>query len=86
MPLYRNEFHKIFSELLVRADISSYKIGKYTEIDEAYLSRLRNGRKNNPSVETVMKIGLALAHLGEKISLHDIEELFNSIGRSINLK
>jgi len=86
MTLYSNNFCKIFSDLLTKTRISCYQIGKYTNLDGAYLSRLRNGGKNNPSAETIMKISLALAHLSEGIALHDIEELFNSVGRSINLR
>jgi len=76
----------MFDNLLKRTGISCYQITKYTDLDGAYLSRLRNGGKNNPSAETIMKISLALAHLGEDIALHDIGELFNAVGRSIYLK
>ncbi len=86
MTLYSNNFCKIFSDLLTKTRISCYQIGKYTNLDGAYLSRLRNGGKNNPSAETVMKISLALAHLSKDVTLYDIEELFNSVGRSIHLK
>ena len=86
MSLYSSNFQKIFGDLLTRTGISCYQITKYTDLDGAYLSRLRNGGKNNPSAETIMKISLALAHLSEDIALYDIEELFNSVGRSIHLK
>lgn len=86
MSLYSSNFHKMFDNLLKRTGISCYQITKYTDLDGAYLSRLRNGGKNNPSAETIMKISLALAHLSEDIALHDIEGLFNAVGRSINLK
>lgn len=86
MLLYRNDFCEMFDNLLKRTGISCYQISKYTNLDGAYLSRLRNGGKSNPSAETIMKISLALAHLNEDIALHDIEGLFNSVGRSIHLK
>ena len=81
--LYREDFSLIFSKLIERAGISCYQISQYSHLDQAYLSRLRSGEKNNPSPETVMEIGLALAHLGGNISLYDVEGLFNSVGRSI---
>lgn len=86
MTLYSNNFCKMFDNLLVRAGVSCYQISKYTNLDGAYLSRLRNGGRNNPSAETVMKISLALTHLSKDVTLYDIEELFNSVGRSIHLK
>lgn len=86
MTLYSNNFCKMFDNLLIRAGISCYQVRKYTNLDEGYLSRLRNGGKNNPSAETVMKISLALTHLSKDVTLYDIEELFNSVGRSINLR
>ena len=85
-PLYSNDFCEVFDDLLKRTVISCYQINKYTGLDETYLSRLRNGQKNNPSAETILKISLALTHLSEDIALHDIEGLFNSVGRSIHLK
>ena len=86
MPLYSNDFCKTFDDLLINTRISCYRISKYTNLDEAYLSRLRNGGKNNPSAETIMKISLALVHYSPKVSLEDIEEMFRACGRSINLR
>jgi transcriptional regulator with XRE-family HTH domain len=86
MLLFRDDFCKAFDSLLTKTGISGYQISQYTNLDGAYLSRLRRGRKNNPSVETIMKISLALAHLSDDIALHDIEGLFNAVGRSIKSK
>ena len=86
MSLYSSNFQKIFGDLLTRTGISCYQITKYTDLDGAYLSRLRNGGKNSPSAETIMKISLALAHLSKNVTLYDIEKLFNAVGRSIHLK
>ena len=83
--LYAKDFSRVFSKLLEKTG-SCYKISKYTGLDQAYLSRLKNGGKINPSIETVMKIGLAMTYLGQEVSLYDIEELFNSVGRSLFLK
>lgn len=84
--LYHSDFSRAFSKLLNRSGVSCYQIAKYTGIDGGYLSCLKNGQKNNPSAETVMKISLAITHMSNKVALTDIEELFQSVGRSINVK
>lgn len=83
MAIYDNNFSVAFTGLLKRFGVTCYQIGKYTGLDQAYLSRLNNGEKTNPSPETIMKICLALAHYSEKIMLHDLESLFRSVGRSV---
>ena len=83
MTLYASEFSKVFSTLLEENGISCYKISRYTSLDEAYLSRLKNGGKHDPSPETLIKISLALAHYGNQVQLDDIQRLFKSVGRSI---
>ena len=83
MTLYANDFSKVFSTLLEKTGISCYQISQYTHLDQAYLSRLKNGGKHDPSPETLIKISLALAHYGNKVQLHDIQALFRSVGRSI---
>jgi hypothetical protein len=81
--VYENQFGKVFSNILESSDVSCYKISQYTNLDEAYLSRLRNGLKDNPSPEVVIRIALALVHHGHKIRLSDIEKLFNATGRTL---
>ena len=81
--IYADEFSRAFSKVLEQGDVTCYQISKYANIDQSYLSRLKSGEKQNPSIQTVIKIGLALAHLGHNISLFDIEILYNSVGRSI---
>ena len=83
MALYANDFSKAFSTLLEEKCISCYQISRYTHLDQAYLSRLKNGGKHNPSPETLIKISLALAHYGNQVKLDDIQRLFKSVGRSI---
>jgi hypothetical protein len=53
-----------------------------TGLDQGFLSCLSDASKS-PGPETVMKIALALVHYSDKITLHDIEALFNYVGRSI---
>lgn len=84
--IYDTYFSTVFSKLLEKAEISCYQIGKYTNIDPAYLSRLKSGEKDNPSPTIIMKISLAIVHLGNNITINDIEGLYNSVGRSINLR
>jgi transcriptional regulator with XRE-family HTH domain len=84
--LCRERLSEVLDNLLEESGVSCYKISNYTGIDEAYLSRLRNGEKHNPSLEVLIKIALALAYFSSKISIHDIEELLNSTGRTLNVK
>jgi predicted transcriptional regulator len=81
--VYSDSFAQTFSELLKKFDISCYQISQYTHLNEGYLSRLRSGEKTNPSRETVLKIGLALAHCSDEVTLSDIETLFRSTSLSI---
>ena len=76
-----NNFSQTFCGLLEERGVSCYQIGKYSGLDQAYLSRLKSGGRSNPSPETIMKISLALAHLSPQISLYDIQKLFRSAGR-----
>jgi hypothetical protein len=78
--LYRDQFPEVFSRLLEKGGISCYGVSKFSGIDQAYLGRLRKGP------EVVMRISLALVHWSDKLSLYNIEELFNSTGRTLNIK
>jgi transcriptional regulator with XRE-family HTH domain len=80
---YSNNFSKVFSGLLEKSSVTCYKICNYAHIDEAYVSRLKSGEKNNPTAEVVLRISLALVHFAPDITIHDIEALLNSTGRSI---
>lgn len=83
--LYANNFAEVFSRLLEKTRLSCYQITQYTNIDQGYLSRLKNGQKSNPSPEVIVKISLALAHLDAKIKISDIEALFKAVGRSLEV-
>ena len=85
MALYPNDFTLAFSNLLKKSGVTCYKISQYTHLDQGYLSRLQNGGQNNPSPETIVKIGLALCHFSDKITIHDIEKLLYSTGRSLRI-
>lgn len=81
--LYSNSFSEVFSQILDNNHVSCYQIHVYTNLDQAYLSRLRNKEKINPSPETIVKISLGLVHCCPKVTLSDIENLFKSVGRSL---
>jgi len=85
MGIYTNGFSGVFSALLQKTSISCYQISHYTHLDQAYLSRLKTGEKQNPSPETVIKISLAFAHYSKQVQLHDIQRLFRSVGRSLSM-
>ena len=83
MTLYASDFSVIFSKLLEKTGVTCYQISQYSHLDQAYLSRLKNGEKKNPSPETIVKISVALAHFNDKVNLNDVEDLFKTLGRSI---
>ena len=83
--LYSNQFSEVFLKLLEKSGASCYRINKYSGVDQAHLSRLKNGEKGNPSPEIVMRIALGLVHCSNRISLHDVEELLNATGRTLRI-
>ena len=82
--LYSTDFPEVFSKILEKSGVTCYQIQKFTDLDQGYLSRLKNGSKGNPSPETIVKISLGLVHSSEKVTLSDIEDLFQSAGRSLH--
>jgi len=86
MALYYESFNRVFSHLLESTGVTGYTIAQYTGIDQGYISCLKNGNKNNPSPEVIVKISIALAHFSTDLKISDIEELFDSIGRSLHSK
>ena len=62
MGLYQNNFAEAFSKLIDKFEVTAYQIHQFIHLDQAYLSRLKSGEKNNPSPETIMKISLAFCH------------------------
>ena len=83
--LYKNNFSEAFNKLLHKTGVSCYRISQYSHMDQAYLSRLKNGEKGNPSPEVIMKICLAIADSSAKTNVLDFEKLMNSAGRSLNI-
>ncbi len=85
MGLYQNNFAEVFSKLIAKSVVTGYQIHQFTHLDQAYLGRLKSGEKNNPSPETIVKIGLAICHFNDKIKISEIEVLFRSVGRSLRI-
>jgi len=81
--IYVSRFGEVLSNILESSKVSCYHISQYADIDQAYLSRLKSGEKSNPSPEVMMRIGLALVHFSNEISISDVEDLFNATGRTL---
>ena len=86
MPLYSDDFARIFSNLLEKYHISCYQIEEYSNLNQSYLSRLRSGQMNNPSAETVVKISIAMAHCNKGITLLDIERLWAVTSKTLKFR
>jgi transcriptional regulator with XRE-family HTH domain len=84
--IYASDFAESFEALLAKTGVSCYQIAQYSYLNESYLSRLRSGEKKNPSPETIMKIALALTYSSDNVNLYDVEQLFNSVGRSLHVE
>jgi transcriptional regulator with XRE-family HTH domain len=83
MGIYQSNFSAEFSKILAKSGVTCYQIAQYAHLDQSYLSRLKNGDKKNPSPETITRVSLAICCFGRDVRLSDIEELFNSVGRSV---
>ena len=74
------DFASALKRLRLKAGKSRYKLAQWTGLSEAYLLRLENGERTNPSRDVVMLISLGLAWNCQAIDLYDIEELMLSAG------
>ena len=70
------EFSRTFKRLRAKAETSRYKLAQYSGLNEAYILRLESGERQNPSRDTVIKLGLALVAHSSDISISDVNELF----------
>jgi transcriptional regulator with XRE-family HTH domain len=68
------EFARVLKKLRARSGKSRYELSKLTALDQAFLGRLETGEKN-PSRDTVLKLGFALVHNNNTVTLDDIDEL-----------
>lgn len=85
LRLYPNNFAEVFSELLEETGVTCYQISQYSHLDQAYLSRLKNGMKKNPSADTVLKIGFALTYHSKKVRLSHLTNLVKSAGYTFTI-
>lgn len=76
----RSEFAELLQDLRERAKKSRYELHKTTGLDQAYLKRLEDGSKTNPSRETVLMLSLALVRGSEALDIADIDELLLAAG------
>ena len=74
------EFAAVLKRLRLKAGKSRYKLALWSGLSEAYLLRLENGERTNPSRDVVLLVALALVSSSETIDLYDIEELMLSAG------
>ena len=83
--LYSGRFSEKFRGFLVRYRVTCYQISQLSGLSQAYLSRLKSGERQNPSPETIIRIGIAGARLNSQVGEEDVEHLLNSIGRSLRI-
>lgn len=76
----RSEFAQLLRDLRERARKSRYELHKVTGLDQAYLKRLEDGSKSNPSRETVLMLCFALVRGNEVLGIEDIDELLLAAG------
>ena len=76
----RSEFSELLQDLRERARKSRYELHKVTGLDQAYLKRLEDGSKTNPSRETVLMLSFALVRGNEAIQIDDVDELLLAAG------
>lgn len=57
-------FHRILNALQKSTAASGYRLAEDSGLDRAYISRLLNGERDNPSYRAVMKLCLAFNKAG----------------------
>ena len=73
-------FGDTLRKLRIQAGKSRYKLAQYTGLSQAYLMRLENGERANPSRDVVLMLGLALVEKSESVTIWDIDDLLLSAG------
>ncbi len=68
-------FGQLLRQLRKKANKSRYQLWQFSGIDQNYIARLENGKKDCPSRTTVILLGMALLRNSDQIDLSDIEEL-----------
>ena len=62
-----------------RCGKSIYELSKISGLDPGFIGRIEQGARG-ASRETVLRLGLALVHASNAITLHDIDELLLDAG------
>ena len=68
-------FGQLLRQLRKKANKSRYQLWQFSGIDQNYIARLENGKKDSPSRTTVILLGMGLLRNSNQIELYDIEEL-----------
>ena len=69
------EFSRTLKRLRSKSGKTRYKLALHSGLNEAYVLRLESGERQNPSRDTVMKLGLDLVADSATVSIHDGNEL-----------
>ena len=75
----------VIKEIREKKDITLYRLSKMTGLSRTYLRNLENNKKNNPTIESLNKIAIALKVNIKDLfySKLDIEELRKKMHNSI---
>ena len=73
-------FGETLKGLRMKSGRSRYSIARYCGITEAYILRLENGERSNPSRDVVLMLGLALIKGSEGMNIWDVDLLLLSAG------
>ena len=72
------DFGKTLKKLRTQASKSRYQLAQYSGLSQAYLQRLEEEKRVNPSRDVVLMVGLALVESSDSVDIWDIDELLMS--------
>jgi len=73
-------FEETLKGLRQRSGRSRYRLAQYCGISEAYILRLENGERSNPSRDVVLMLGLALLKGSDTLDIWDVDVLLLAAG------
>ena len=71
-------FGDTLKKLRTKAGKSRYRLAQYSGLNGAYILRLENGQRSNPSRDVVIMLGLALVENSDSVCIWDIDALLLS--------
>ena len=74
------EFSKTLKGLIGESGSSRYRLSRCSQVDEAYILRLENGQKQNPSRDLVIKLGMGPMQCSSSVTIDDVNGLLLSAG------